>query len=230
MAPDGNQSTDPSALGGNNIFENNIIDGCRAGGGVIHYHGADNNVVRNNIIRNFGTASPWAPPNETFVQYGTGFTIGGDGVWGSPGPSNNKIYNNLIYHATGQNRPSECFNLWGTGTGNLVYNNTCYDVGVGVRLGASTINGVDFVNNIFSHVPTPQQLNGGTIGVFSNNLADPNGTLSTFMNAGNFDFRLQDGSAAIAQGADLHSVFTTDFSGLTRAVPWDIGAYKYISK
>ncbi len=37
---------------------------------------------------------------------------------------------------------------------------------------------------------------------------------------------LQAGSAAIGAGLDLSSVFTVDYAGSVRTVPWDIGAYK----
>lgn len=42
------------------------------------------------------------------------------------------------------------------------------------------------------------------------------------------DFRLADGaSSLIGQGVNLSAYFTTDYTGATRTVPWDIGAYKY---
>lgn len=36
-------------------------------------------------------------------------------------------------------------------------------------------------------------------------------------------------SGAIGTGVDLSATFTTDLAGYTRTVPWDIGAYKYVS-
>jgi hypothetical protein len=41
------------------------------------------------------------------------------------------------------------------------------------------------------------------------------------------DFRLQSGSPAIGNGADLSSLFTDDYSGASRSAPWDIGAFEY---
>src|SRR5262249_8266797 len=80
-------------VGGNGLFENNIVDGCRGGGVVLHY-ATPNVVVRNNILRNFGMYSPWPPPYSGFQQYGTGVTIGGAGTFGTTGPTNAQVYNN----------------------------------------------------------------------------------------------------------------------------------------
>jgi hypothetical protein len=42
------------------------------------------------------------------------------------------------------------------------------------------------------------------------------------------DYLLETGSPAVGTGQDLSSVFTVDFAGVTRTVPWDRGALKYI--
>lgn len=41
-------------------------------------------------------------------------------------------------------------------------------------------------------------------------------------------FAPQVGSSVIGTGVDLSATFTTDLTGATRTVPWDIGAYKYL--
>src|SRR5690606_22903435 len=57
-------------------------------------------------------------------------------------------------------------------------------------------------------------------------------TTVLFRDPANFDYRLSgmDGSPATGGGADLSAdanlAFTTDVAGLTRTVPWDIGASK----
>jgi hypothetical protein len=178
-------------LAGENIFERNVVDGCRAGGGVIHYKNADNNIIRYNIFRNFGTASPWPLPRPDFVQYGSGVTIGGDGVWGSPGPRNNQIYKNIIHVGKGNERASECFNLWGTGSGNIAKENVCYDVGIFLRMNANGWQDVSFSNNIISKVAVERQDNGSTlVGTYSNNLNDATGG-AIFVDAANGDFALK---------------------------------------
>lgn len=58
----------------------------------------------------------------------------------------------------------------------------------------------------------------------SNNLTiDP-----LFMNVSANDFRLRLGSSAINTGVDLSSIFTTDITGATRQIPFDIGAYEFL--
>jgi hypothetical protein len=48
-----------------------------------------------------------------------------------------------------------------------------------------------------------------------------------FTSVANRDFTLQAGSPAINAGADLSAYFTTDYNGVTRTAPWDIGAYEF---
>jgi hypothetical protein len=52
-------------------------------------------------------------------------------------------------------------------------------------------------------------------------VAVPNGKI------GSGDFHLQHGSPAIGKGTNLSTLFSTDFSGLSRAKtgPWDVGAF-----
>lgn len=50
----------------------------------------------------------------------------------------------------------------------------------------------------------------------------------TFTDAANGDFGLVSG-VAIGNGADLSGTFTDDLAGVTRTVPWDIGARKYVA-
>jgi hypothetical protein len=52
-------------------------------------------------------------------------------------------------------------------------------------------------------------------------VAEPSGT------PGSGNYNLQASSPAIGAGVDLSAIFTTDLTGATRTVPWDIGAYKY---
>lgn len=38
---------------------------------------------------------------------------------------------------------------------------------------------------------------------------------------------IENGYDAVDAGFDLSAIFTTDASGITRSIPWDIGAYEY---
>lgn len=49
-----------------------------------------------------------------------------------------------------------------------------------------------------------------------------------FVDSENNDYRLAStATMAIGTGADLSAIFTTDITGATRSVPWDLGVYKY---
>jgi hypothetical protein len=47
--------------------------------------------------------------------------------------------------------------------------------------------------------------------------------------AGTGNWQLRSSSPAVGAGADLSSSFTTDILGNTRQIPWDMGAYEYVS-
>ena len=50
-----------------------------------------------------------------------------------------------------------------------------------------------------------------------------------FADEANDDYSLASGSTLIGAGADLSSSFTTDITGATRTVPWDVGAFMYVA-
>jgi hypothetical protein len=199
----------PAGFGGEFIFENNIVDGCRGGGGVIHYMGTDNGIVRNNIFRNLGLSSPLSITNPVgggFKTTGTGINIGGDGIFGSPGPRFNKIYNNLFINITGDYLPSG-HKLWGAAD-NQIYNNTYYNVAYGYIAMCNSWNPNYIIkNNIFSAVssqayPASQSCSGELTGSISNNLLNPD-VGATFIDASNGDFSLKTGSAASSLGVGV---------------------------
>src|SRR5262249_32740091 len=141
-------------VGGYGLYENNIIDGARAGGLVIHFDGNDNGIYRNNIISNFGLQSPWPPPpNWPYPQNGGGITLGGagggDGTSGLLGPQNNQVYNNIIYNGAGNG--GTCIWLWGENN-NQVVNNTCHHMDVGVYVSHRVNTNTTVQNNIWSDV------------------------------------------------------------------------------
>ncbi len=212
-------------IGGDGVFEDNVIDGCRAGGVVIHYD-TYNTIVRRNILRNFGLDSPWSPPSG-FQQYGTGVTIGGAGTLGTTGPMNTLVYNNLIAHGSGVNGNAQCFILWGS-QDNFLVNNTCYDVNYGVENTTRPNFNITIQNNIWSAVDQELVSSVTLTGPFDHNLLNPN-VPTTFVNAATNDFHLIAGSPAVDVGTSESSLFTTDYANVTRpqGAAWDIGAYEF---
>jgi hypothetical protein len=58
--------------------------------------------------------------------------------------------------------------------------------------------------------------------------ATGSGARFTNVTSGSEDVAIQAGSALIGAGTDLSGSFTTDITGKTRSVPWDIGAFEYV--
>jgi parallel beta-helix repeat protein len=136
------------------------------------------------------------------------------------------IYNNTVTNTGGFG------GIFVAGTPNsLIANNTLYNNVQGISYDSAA--NIQMRNNLLSNNGNGiQTRDGGNSATMSNNLCavsqtgcSSNGTIS-FVDAGNGDFRLQSGSAAINTGANLSSVFTTDIAGITR-VSWDIGAYAF---
>jgi Right handed beta helix region len=221
--------------GENTLIEGNLIDGCRAGGIEVNYQDNKNIVVRNNIIRNAGTSSPWGPITPNWSggccrsTNPRGITVGGS-VNNPYGPTNNHMYNNIMYNITGTNNQGRCFSFWGApGQNNLLANNTCYNSNTPYStLGAGSH--VIMQNNIFAQMTTGPAVNGPLTGTISNNLTNPN-VGATFVNAAGGDFHLKLGSAAINAGVTIATV-THDYNRVARPQDgaYDIGAYEYVGQ
>ena len=205
----------------NLLIENNLIEGCRAGGiGVQQQPETRDVIVRNNILRNFGTYSRWPQAEGSPPQSGTGINFAHG--------SNFYAYNNLVYGIRGAG--SDCFLAWGGGLGRpngryfYFYNNTCHDTETGIVMWNET-NNITARNNIFSNVDRVESLGNGAGNINMNYV-----TVPLFLNPAAGDFKLQSGSPGIDQGANLSTLFTTDMAGVTRPQngAFDIGAYEYI--
>ena len=187
---------------------NVLVENCEfydiTGAGVQLQYTASNATIRNNKFhspRDGGTAH-WGIVIST-NSYGT-------------------IYNNIFYDLrNGAGFAYGIHNYAGGGGTTEIYNNTCYDSDGYCYLLASGAN--NFRNNIaFQAAINYSDSTGGTK---SNNITD--GTNPGFVDAPAHDFHLSMASVAIDTGADLSSVFTTDFDGVTRTLPFDKGAFEF---
>ena len=178
-----------------------------------------NHIVRNNYIEGRKTGA-------TSTAYGIMIATG----------SGHKIYNNIINGQGSQGvKLTGCIQHFGPMTAPLDYNNTCYDVAIGVEVGDSGVSAAEIKNNIFETVGTPIS-DSGTSTVKSTNFCDSAGTgcsvtgSPSFTNAATGDFTLQSGSSCRDAGLDLSATLTTDYIGTARPQNsvFDLGAYEYI--
>ena len=198
---------------------NNLVEGSTfydlPGAGIQVYNGygfqANNNIIRNNTVRDLRTGSqnvgpPLSPGRHWgIVVYSTN--------------SGTQVYNNVIHSI-----PSNGGNTAGievVGSNVLIANNTVHGVsGTGVRIAGGSSNAVR--NNIAFRNATNYSEVAGTIA--SNNLfgADP-----LFVDATSGNFQLKSGSPAIDAGMTVSSV-TTDIALVARPQggSYDIGAYE----
>ena len=137
--------------------------------------------------------------------------------------NNNLFYNNLCYHSMN--------GVGVTGTSNKVLSNTFNQMGFSGCNCTAVINLFGSTSAVVQNAiiwdltaTTAISTTGSTTPTVDHNLTtDP-----LFVDPTNHIFTLQAGSNAIGTGVDLSSIFTTDYAGLTRTVPWTIGAYKFV--
>jgi hypothetical protein len=225
------------SVSANSLFEGNLIDGCRGGGIEINYDGNRNSIFRNNTIRNIGILSPWGPVSGTWTggtgrpTFGRGFAVGGAGVFGPNGPTNNQIYNNIMYNIKGSTGESRCFSFWAGSSSNLIANNICHNVDTSYVVNCfTTHSNTTIQNNIFSQTPIAPNVCGTLKGTITNNLTNPN-VSATFVNAPSGDFHLKQGSPAINAGTTIVGIYT-DFTGTSRpqGAAYDMGAFEYVEQ
>lgn len=207
----------------------------------IYNHVADVLVEDSIVYRNSGYGIQFysngsSAPSNGIIRRNTLFDNGtggyGGGIVISRG-SNIQVYNNVTY-ATTASQDSGIEVDFQNVSGGKVYNNTVYGHPRGIVIGSGSSSAVVRNNIVVNN--TTNIVNTGTGTSFTNNFcnAATTGCMTTafgnpqFVNAAAADFRLLISSPAREKGADLSAVFTTDFSGLTRTVPWDTGAYKYV--
>lgn len=153
-------------------------------------------------------------------QLGDGLLVGGSG---------HVVYNNLIYDTGG---PYSCLTINYSGPyDNRIYNNTLCDCG---RYGIEN-HGVNSTleNNIIHDTAGIPIYDAGLGTIQDHNLCSYDCAVSgdpLFVDQGAGDFHLQAESPAIDAGTDLSAYFTTDFDGMNRTAPWDIGAYEFVEE
>jgi hypothetical protein len=160
-----------------------------------------------------------------------------------------RIYNNIFYSTdkgTFDASPGVItFLASGNSTKNVqIYNNVFCNISVkGVTNWVVNGTGNELKNNLFvnshftyGHLGFVSEYNdyfnntgGGSVGVPTGEIGQQNESADPFVNSAGHDFHLRSGVNAIDNGADLSSVFTTDFDGVTRPTGsgWDIGAYEF---
>jgi hypothetical protein len=197
IAPPAPANVNPSAYAKDNLWENNIVDGCRGGGGVIHYGRSDNNIIRNSIFKNAGSYSPWPwPAGARGFRNASGINLGGEGFYNPGGPRFNKIYNNLFINLKHELGAGHF--LWGAHD-NTIVNNTYYNVDVLYQITCPGGNDRYVIqNNIVAEAASGRLDTGctdGITGTISNNLLNPD-VASTFVDAANGNFNLKNGGGA----------------------------------
>jgi parallel beta-helix repeat protein len=193
------------------IIDRNTIHGNGGYGIQIYQSGANTvsrNRVSNNYIYNNGTA---------FIELTYGFVL-------SSG-SDNIAYNNIVRsHVRGGGIQLAYYN---GGVNNRLYNNTSYgNDGAGIEIYDSAPGSIVQNNICFNNNAIQQIQNNGAINVIvdHNFTSDP-----AFVDTVNNNFNLQSTSGAIGFGIDLSSLFTTDYAGNVRTLPFDAGAYEFVS-
>jgi parallel beta-helix repeat protein len=189
-----------------------IIDHCTVhdnSGYGIHKIGGSNYTVRNNTVYSNGRGTAEGDPNGR-----------GPGIYLSGG-TGHLIYNNVVYNNDSQGISCDNGAICEIDN-NTVYGNAVTNMNGGIYSLASTVT---CRNNLIIGNVGP-----ATFGCMTsaNNLAT--GTAAShFVNAGIGNFHLVLGSSAIGAGSNLAPLAATDKDGVTRTVPWDVGAYAFIT-
>jgi hypothetical protein len=185
---------------------NLLIDGCNihdnnSYGVQIYHSGSTTNQSNGTIIRNNIIHNN--NYGGTTLNHGNGLDF-----------YNNIVHNNVV---NGVEISYNNINF-------RAYNNTIYGNNTAVVLGDANVQNAVITNNIFWQNSTNGIVSNGATFTASNNMTtDPR-----FVNQTLFDFHLTNSSPAINSGTT--SLFSpTDFDGVLRVLPPDIGAYEFVS-
>lgn len=214
----------------NFIFEKNLIIGCRdvqlfmledqsLTGAVSDF------TIRNNLFIGSGYAGQSFVPrtnvyNNVFFRAGTntaGPVLFGGGVSnGRNWASGSRCFNNIFLEC-GAN-PSDPSNGWyliSTGFTDALISDFSGDYNVVMGIGAGTTK--------------TTTTNGSWFQFSGRETHGMNGVNPNFVNTGTNDWRLAANSLCRGSGFNLSWDFLDDYSNVTRTIPWDIGAYAYIT-
>ncbi|MBF0595393.1 MAG: right-handed parallel beta-helix repeat-containing protein [Candidatus Omnitrophica bacterium] len=182
--------------------------------------------ISNNIIK--GVITGTANDNDAIC-----------GWWAAPSRNTMTVWNNIIYGWKNGTYRYEV-GIRGTGVNIFAYNNTIYNVGVGMVTDGYSNTIVaknNTVQNSLSGFDAPAQFAAGS----TNNLSDHNDAPGSspvnsatvaFTDPANGDFHIVAMDAAARNaGIELSAEFMTDASGLARPLgqAWDIGANEAVS-
>jgi hypothetical protein len=212
------------------------------------------NITRNNHIHDLKKPSDPAAHSNAMLNYGANLVSGNeihdlDPVAqvilispGAYGPGETKIFNNVVYRVTQPPIALDTTLKNDPGQRTFVFNNTlegAYGKGPCVRVGERK-NGpfasLELRNNHFITSGNPLLMNnpaggGARITKFteSHNLTHtPAQATSRGYTAAHKYAPLDATRPTVNAGMDLSAHFTNDFRGVTRRVPWDIGAYEHV--
>jgi hypothetical protein len=199
----------------------------------IYFHGNDH-IIQDNLVYNnsgFGIHvyhEGGSSTNDVIIRRNKSYNNGASGILYASG-SRGQVYNNIVYaNGFGSTGNSEVgIYVYWTAYDIQVYNNTIYGEN-GIALLYESSNGIIKNNVLYGNGNNSIVNNGFDVPpVISNNfIGNP-----SFVNAGAADFHLTSGSAARGYGANLSSVFTTDYAQVARPSvgSWDAGAYQFVS-
>jgi hypothetical protein len=166
----------------------------------------------------------WIVANNVFIQDAGNYLNNGM----LTGAGNRALLANNTFIGSSVSNSLAC--QWG-GSNLTIRNNLVSKCNTQLRFGSVLSGGLS--NNIYAEIignNNPFYSDAtGNVASFSawESAAGEVNSLNPSSIALNSDGSLLPGCAAIGAGYDLSTYFTTDFSGATRTLPWDIGAYEY---
>jgi Right handed beta helix region len=214
-------------LRGNDIHNINLANGCRgivAQGQIASTSGGTLQVIERNYIHNCSQITEGIALSDT---------------WGVP--AGVVIRNNVISGVTGSTGARAGINIYSTQDQTLIQNNTIYSssgLGIGTSSGSNVVlrNNLLIANNAggnqvdLSHGTIDSDYNGYS-GMWGYSREGPHSVglssldaIKSLVNPADGDFHLLAGAPIIGK-ALVQSSFGDDYSGATRGLSWDIGAF-----